>query len=460
MYKDTSYSIKVKQGCIEPIKSNLGLRQGCPLSPMLFNLFIEDVADIFGEDTYPIKMQGHSINYFLYADDLVLLSENANGLQNCLHSLGTYAEKKSLTISIKKSKTMIFNAAGLFVKKQFYIKENALEPVNTFCYLGFDMKPSGSVKHGMATLCDKANKALRPLLRTIANFQLSFKLSIKLFHTLISPIALYNVENWATFSDKQLENFTPENVFEYVEKSTQDQLHRKLLKYILGVNKTSPTLTIYGDTGETPLSIRGFTLMLNFWHRCRELPDTNLAKIALRENIDLRTNWIRTVERLLASFNLIEHTEKPLFKDSSKDKGNLFFKSKWKEKITNTESSRLKFYKRLNHDRDRAVYTDLPFFQRKVIAKLRCSSHSLEIEKGRHKKIDPQNRLCTLCANKAVEDEEHFLGNCETYEPLRRVHHFFEIGGVDIMNTTNQTNLAHYLTKALKLRKYKLGALH
>ena len=46
MYKDTNYSIKLKDGYLEPIKSDLGLRQGCPLSPMLFNLFIEDIANI------------------------------------------------------------------------------------------------------------------------------------------------------------------------------------------------------------------------------------------------------------------------------------------------------------------------------------------------------------------------------------------------------------------------------
>ena len=47
MYKNTNYSIKLKDGCLDPIPSNLGLRQGCPLSPMLFNLFIEDMGELF-----------------------------------------------------------------------------------------------------------------------------------------------------------------------------------------------------------------------------------------------------------------------------------------------------------------------------------------------------------------------------------------------------------------------------
>ena len=47
MYEKTSYKIKLNKGYINPIASNLGLKQGCPLSPMLFNLYIDDVKDIF-----------------------------------------------------------------------------------------------------------------------------------------------------------------------------------------------------------------------------------------------------------------------------------------------------------------------------------------------------------------------------------------------------------------------------
>ena len=84
MYEHISYSIKLKDGYLDPISSNLGLKQGCPLSPMLFNLYIDDIKDVFDEQCDPIPLSDVNINHFLYADDLVLISQSRIGLQKCL----------------------------------------------------------------------------------------------------------------------------------------------------------------------------------------------------------------------------------------------------------------------------------------------------------------------------------------------------------------------------------------
>ena len=68
MYEKTKYSIKLSEGYLTPIDSNLGLKQGCPLSPMLFNLYIDDTSEIFGDQCDPIEFQGEKLSHFLYAD--------------------------------------------------------------------------------------------------------------------------------------------------------------------------------------------------------------------------------------------------------------------------------------------------------------------------------------------------------------------------------------------------------
>ena len=424
MYETISYKIKLKDGYLDPISSNLGLKQGCPLSPMLFNLYIDDIKDVFDEQCDPVTITDTKISHFLYADDLVLVSLSPEGLQRSLDKISEYSTIKTLTISIKKSKTMIFNAGGRLIKRQFKINGETLESVKRFCYLGFEVVPSGIVTHAMNTLNDKAKKALHALMGAIAKFELPTKLAIKLFHTYIAPIALYSVENWSILSDLDIQRFDEFSLFDKTEKASADVVHRKLLKFVLGVSKTCHNIAIYGETGETPLSLKGYRLMLNYWKRLSALPEKSLAKKALIENANLRTNWIVTIEKLVRLFGLIEVPNKK-FKEKTKSVIPSYFTIKWKHKLQTEDISRLKTYKTINDDFTPPKHLGLPYEFRKVISRIRCSNHPLEIEKGRHKnpKTPREERLCNLCDQYTVEDESHFLLECSTYNHLKDHYH-------------------------------------
>ena len=94
MYKNVSYSINLKNGHLDPIKSTLGLKQGCPLSPMLFNLYIDDINEIFDDQCDPVTVHDLRLNHFLYADDLALLSLSQSGLQRCLDLVSDFSLNK------------------------------------------------------------------------------------------------------------------------------------------------------------------------------------------------------------------------------------------------------------------------------------------------------------------------------------------------------------------------------
>ena len=453
MYENVSYKIKIKDGYLDPISSNLGLKQGCPLSPMMFNLYIDDIKDVFDSQCDPVTITDTKICHFLYADDLVIVSLSPEGLQRSLDKTSDYALKKSLTISIKKSKSMIFNRGGRLIKTKFYMNGEALEPVKSFCYLGFEVVPSGIVTHAQKVLNDKAKKALHPLLGAIAKFDLPSKLAIRLFHTYISPILLYGVENWSILSDLDIERFEDISLFHKTEKSITDTVHKKHLKFVLGVSKTCHNISVYGDTGEIPLSLKGYRLMLNYWKRLSTLPEKSLAKKALIENANLRTNWIVTIEKLVRCFRLIGVPAKK-FKNTTKERIPEYFKANWKHKLLNEDISRLRTYKTLNGDFTSAKHLVLPYLYRKVISKIRCSNHPLAIEKGRQKnpKTPREERICTVCEENAIEDEEHFLLKCPTYSILRE-HHRMNFENVpDMLNTDDQYQLSKYLISAYELR--------
>ena len=97
-------------------QSKIGLRQGCNLTPILFNLFINDIADSVGNGQntlyLPGKLNNISINCLLYAEDLVFISESATGLQRCLDDLNSFCNKWHMKVNLSKTKCMVVTRNG------------------------------------------------------------------------------------------------------------------------------------------------------------------------------------------------------------------------------------------------------------------------------------------------------------------------------------------------------------
>ena len=134
MYSEVTYSVKLQSGLTDHFLSNIGVKQGCILSPLLFNLFVNDLPHCFEkEKCAPIAFGDMFVNSLMYADDIVLLSESKEGLQNCLSSLQTYCDLWHLKINTEKTKVIIFNKSGkLFKKYRFFLNDVVLENVQEY----------------------------------------------------------------------------------------------------------------------------------------------------------------------------------------------------------------------------------------------------------------------------------------------------------------------------------------
>ena len=174
MYSSYNCSVKLEEGSTPFFKSQIGVKQGCNLSPTLFNLFINDLPDIFNRSCTPVTLNDTELSCLLYADDLVLLSESKAGLQNCLTKLDSYTKKWKLNINFKKSKVMVFGTPTqhrLHSTSVWSINQNTLENVNEYCYLGITLHSSGNFKRAQKIIHGKALHAYHSIFKSFSNVE-------------------------------------------------------------------------------------------------------------------------------------------------------------------------------------------------------------------------------------------------------------------------------------------------
>ena len=104
MYFATSYRVKIGDHISPSFLATSSVRQGCPMSPLLSNIYQNDLHTIFNVDCDPVKMESVHINSISWADDLILLSTSKSGLKGCLENLKTYCQKWGLVVNTEKTK--------------------------------------------------------------------------------------------------------------------------------------------------------------------------------------------------------------------------------------------------------------------------------------------------------------------------------------------------------------------
>ena len=117
-----------------------GVRQGAVISPVLFNIYMNDIFQILRNSRVGCEIDNFYFGLIGYADDFALLSPTREGLQQMIEAVSLYCSEHGITISvdenIEKSKTkcLSFNYAGPVVNTKLYDKP--LPWVDSHLHLG------------------------------------------------------------------------------------------------------------------------------------------------------------------------------------------------------------------------------------------------------------------------------------------------------------------------------------
>ena len=117
------------------VENIYGVFQGGVLSPHLFNLFLEDIADYLNIEK-GVYIGGRKIPHLVYADDLVL-PESPTGLQNLLHGLEHFCSQWHMTVNLTKTQIVVFNERFVGSDWNIFIFNKRKVPIGSmYNYLG------------------------------------------------------------------------------------------------------------------------------------------------------------------------------------------------------------------------------------------------------------------------------------------------------------------------------------
>ena len=130
MYSTTKCAVR-QWKCSDFLNTTLGVKQGDNLSPNLFNIFVDDFESYFDNViSYPESLGDITSHVGTFADDLVLTSESAEGLQNCMDTLSNYCMEWKLHVNLVCSTSKPKICYG------FYYNNSIVEITDRYKYLG------------------------------------------------------------------------------------------------------------------------------------------------------------------------------------------------------------------------------------------------------------------------------------------------------------------------------------
>lgn len=194
IYAKTMNRISIKGKLSEEFMINKGVRQGCSLSPSLFNIYIDDILREWKKCTNDgISLNRQNIlNTLLFADDQIIIQDSEDNLQKAIHKLNTICGEYHLKISIQKTKVMAFRGKHP-VRSKIIINNTVIEQVSHFKYLGCDItydydKDVNIKTQRFQAICGTIAKNLKKKTRK--------ETQIKFYKTMAIPTLLYGCEAW------------------------------------------------------------------------------------------------------------------------------------------------------------------------------------------------------------------------------------------------------------------------
>jgi hypothetical protein len=458
LYHHVAYIVKFQNGTTLPFACNIGVRQGCPVSPFLFSVIIEQLHDILLQDCptagpafqVPVVGQSDQVPCMMFADDSVGMEESGVRTQMALHSVDRFCREHHLDLSLPKTKVLVFNASFQTATDRsivFTFRGDVVQRASEYVFLGLLTKQRNTVTGMLHSAARRGQAALALVYRKMHahGARANAHVALRLFESVVVPNLTFGCEVWgpwilhtadATSHDMWLHGF-----HEHPAQNVVDQVRMSFARCLLGLPSSTPVWNILRELGWYPLQVYVARQLVRFMNKLWSMPAPTLARRAMLEawqdflDGHCPDGWCARLQTFLLAAgippkgHLQEDDRIPHYDDNMvletlrRACHQVFLLPGMPSKLAayHTDfAAPLDARAQLVGWR-RAVHFDMPIslHKLKLLVRFRLSCHHLAVETGRWLSVHIDHRRCHLCALGAVQDEHHVLFVCPTFQPVR-----------------------------------------
>ncbi|KAK3510314.1 hypothetical protein QTP70_001363 [Hemibagrus guttatus] len=173
---------------------HVGLRQGCPLSLVLFIVFMDRISRC-SQQPEGVRFGDHRISSLIFADDVVLLAPSSLDLQHALGHFTAECEAAGMRVSTYKSEAMVLNRKKVACTLQ--VGGEVLPQVEEFKYLGVLFMTEGKMDREIDRRIGAAAAVMRSMYQSVVvKKELSRKAKLSIYQSIYLPTLTYGHEVW------------------------------------------------------------------------------------------------------------------------------------------------------------------------------------------------------------------------------------------------------------------------
>ena len=208
-YIGSSCTVRIGRKETESFNIHSGLRQGCMLSPLLFNLVLEKAVRQSTNHPGGARLSNGQITHLAYADDVDVVAETVEEVNEFFSVFQRTAEQIGLKCNEQKTEILKLSRNGNYTPGQEQVGSLSVKKVDKFKYLGSIVSERNELDTEINERIAGGNRCYHALASVMKSRTISRRTKIRTYNIVIKPTVLYGCETWTLTKqrEKRLEIF-------------------------------------------------------------------------------------------------------------------------------------------------------------------------------------------------------------------------------------------------------------